>query len=193
MKLNARKRNALIMLAVAVFAAAGGYFLAMRLGPAPQPAVPPVSLAAPEPDDLLGRPRPGFSLRDLEGRIVSADDFDGQVLLLNFWATWCAPCVEEMPMLSSLHRDYADRGMQVLGVAVDDETKARDFAVELGVDYPILVGQGEGMVLGRRYGNSSGMLPYSVLVDRSGIVRWTYLGALEREELERRVGALLQL
>lgn len=180
------------MLAVAAIAAAGGYFVAMRLGPEPQPAVPPASLAAPEPDDLLGRPRPDFSLRDLQGRMVNADDFDGEVLLLNFWATWCAPCIEEMPMLARLHRDYAGRGMQVLGVAVDEESKALDFATKLGIDYPILVGQGEGMVLGRRYGNSSGMLPYSVLVDPSGIVRWTYLGALDREELERRVGALLQ-
>ncbi|MDT8321194.1 MAG: TlpA disulfide reductase family protein [Xanthomonadales bacterium] len=184
------KPTVLIMLVVAVAASAGGYFLAMRLSPAPQASSTPV--AAPRQEDLVGQPRPDFSLSNLQGRLISAGEFDGKVLLLNFWASWCAPCVEEMPMLSELQRNYAGRGLQVLGIAVDDEGKARDFARELGVVYPVLAGQGQGMVLGRRYGNSSGMLPYSVLVDRSGIVRWVYLGALGREELERRIGILLQ-
>lgn len=186
------KTSALVMLVVAVAAAAGGYFLAMRLSPVPQTRAPSLPVAMPRQEELVGQPRPDFSLTDLQGRLVSAGEFDGKVLLLNFWATWCAPCVEEMPMLSELQRDNADRGLQVLGIAVDDEGKARDFARDLGVAYPVLVGQGQGMVVGRRYGNGSGMLPYSVLVGRTGIVRWVHLGALDREELERRIGALLQ-
>jgi thiol-disulfide isomerase/thioredoxin len=110
--------------------------------------------------------------------------------LLNFWATWCAPCVEEMPMLSRLQRDYSGRGLRVVGITVDDPVRARAFAQDLGLDYPLLFGTGEAMLVGRRYGNASGMLPFSVLIDAAGVVRWTHLGAIRREQLETQLAEL---
>ena len=175
---------------VAVLAAAGGYFVAMRLAERPAAALPGDSTVAPAAAALVGQRRPDFTLADAAGNAIAAADFDGHVVLLNFWATWCAPCVEEMPMLSLLHNDFAARGLQVVGIAVDEPARARSFADGLGLDYPLLFGQGEAMLVGRRYGNASGMLPYSVLIDAAGIVRWTHLGAVSREQLERQIAAV---
>lgn len=138
-----------------------------------------------EPADLLGQQRPDFTLASIDGRRVSISDFDGRVVLINFWATWCAPCREEMPMLSELHRQYTDRGLQVVGIALDDLQQVRDFVGDLQITYPVLVGATDVLAAGRRYGNRSSLLPYSVLIDRQGVVRWTRLGALRRAELLR--------
>jgi peroxiredoxin len=176
------------MALVALLAAVGGYVAAMRMG-GPPPA-PAATRALATPEALVGQRRPDFRLVDAAGDPVTAADFDGQAVLLNFWATWCAPCVEEMPMLSRLQQDYAGQRLQVVGIAVDDAVRARSFADSLGLDYALLFGTGEAMLVGRRYGNASGMLPYSVLIDADGFVRWTHLGAVSREELDRRIAEL---
>lgn len=181
------------MAAVAVMATSSGYFVAGLLNPVSEP-VPVVSgaadgdiMSAPRTENLLGQRRPDFTLMDADGQEVSASDFDGQPVLINFWATWCAPCVEEMPMLSSLQEQYSATGIRFLGIALDDADRAREFAAEMNLGYPILVGQVDVVLTGRRYGNSSGMLPFSVLVDADGIIRWTHLGALDREQLENKL------
>jgi peroxiredoxin len=180
------------MAAIALLAAAAGYFLASKLAPVDSSPPPALAVEWPaSPESLLGEPRPGFTLISTDGENIDASSFDGQVLLINFWATWCAPCVEEMPMLSGVANQYAEEGLAVLGIAIDDPGKARDFARELALAYPVAVGTTETAMAGRAYGNRSGMLPFSVLVDRAGIVRWAHLGALEREELERRIRPLL--
>lgn len=188
------RKQIIIMVAVAVMAASGGYFVAMILSPeSGQQDYSPAAgdLAINQLEDLSGQRRPDFELGDLNGATVSAADFDGKVMLVNFWATWCKPCIEEMPMLTRLQHNYAGRGVQVVGIALDDPHKAREFASELAINYPLLVGTTDTVLAGRRYGNRSGMLPYSVLVDGDGIVRWAYLGALDKEELEAQIKALL--
>lgn len=94
-------------------------------------------------------------------------------------------------MLSEMSSGFAAQGLAVLGVAIDDPEKARAFARELAVTYPVAVGTTETASAGRAYGNRSGMLPFSVLIDREGIVRWTRLGALDREDLLQRIRPLL--
>ena len=183
------KSSLAMMAAVAVLAAAGGYFAAQYL----QPDAGPGTVAAPfsgdgealKAEDLVGQPRPDFSHHDTNGRLVSASDFDGRPLLLNFWATWCKPCVEEMPMLSAFHNDRRETGLSVVGIALDDAERAADFAAEMNLSYPVLLGATDVVMTGRRYGNRSGMLPFSVLVDSNGIIRWSHLGALEPQQLER--------
>ena len=95
-------------------------------------------------------------------------------------------------MLSDLQLNFANRGLQVVGIALDDPHKAGDFAEQLGIAYPVLVGTTDAILVGRRFGNRAGMLPYSVLVDSDGIVRWAYLGALDKQELETQIQSLLQ-
>ena len=182
------RKNIIIMAAVALMAASGGYFAAMILNYPPNTGAPvpnqPVSGISPATDDdLLGRRRPDFTLTDTSGSAVSASDLDGRAWLANFWATWCAPCVEEMPMLARLQQEYGQDELTIVGIALDDPDKARDFAKELSIDYPVLVGLGDVMLVGRKFGNQAGMLPYTVLIDAQGIIRWTHLGALDRDDL----------
>lgn len=187
------RKSIIILSAVAVMAATGGYFVATLVSPAALRATPPAVqtdaavLTPPAPENLIGERRPDFALADANGRMVSSDSFDGDVLLLNFWATWCTPCVEEMPMLSRMQQQFAGQGVNIVGIALDDPERARQFAAGLGVEYTVLFGLADAMLVGRRYGNRAGMLPYSVLVDRAGTIRWTRLGILDRIGLETRL------
>jgi len=193
------RKITIIMIAVAVMAGSGGYFAAQILGPGQQSTrqseqqaqLMAQAMATNRIEDLVGQPRPDFTLGDPNGTLVSAADFNGQVMLVNFWATWCKPCVEEMPMLSGLQQNYAAHGVQVVGIALDDPQKAQEFAAQLEISYPVLVGTTDAILVGRQYGNRAGMLPYSVLVDSEGIVRWAYLGALDKDELEAQIQAVL--
>jgi peroxiredoxin len=142
-------------------------------------------------DEMIGSKRPDFSLGTTSGQIIKASDFDGKVLLVNFWATWCGPCRAEMPMLSAMHERLSTKGFTVVGIALDDVAQARNFIDELGIRYPNAVGGADVMATGVNYGNKSGLLPYSVLVDQKGTVRWTSLGELDPAELETRITELL--
>jgi peroxiredoxin len=190
------RKNIIIMAVVALVASSGGWFLAKSLNHPAPPAMPWPSQSAavitPEQSSgkLLGQRRPDFTLSDTSGKPVSASDFEGDVWLVNFWATWCTPCVEEMPMLSLLQQEYAEQGVKIVGIALDDADRAQAFAAGMGISYPVLVGQVDVVMTGRRYGNSTGMLPFSVLIDADGIIRWTHLGALDREDLENQIQAL---
>lgn len=198
------RKSVIIMAAVAIMAASGGYFVAMILSPAtgmnpggktqqfsPRLAAGTDMLSAGQVNEMVGQARPDFTLGDSDGVTVSATDFDGKVTLINFWATWCVPCVEEMPMLSKLQQNYANRGVQIVGIALDDPQKASVFARQLDVRYPVLVGTTDAILVGRQFGNRSGMLPYSVLMDSDGVIRWVYLGALDKNEVEEQIQALL--
>lgn len=180
------KPRLLLLAAATVLGVSGGALYSWHLQSGEAPA--PVNVAVTE---LVGQPRPPFTLGDTEGQRISADGFDGDVLLINFWATWCTPCREEMPMLVEIQGRYGEQGLSVVGIALDDVQQARDFAAELGVTYTVLVGGADVMAVGAVYGNRSGMLPYTVLVDRRGIVRWTHLGILEQEQIVEQVKALL--
>lgn len=143
--------------------------------------------APPEPGAagaVVGDQRPDFRHGDLSGQWVSADDFDGRLLLVNFWATWCAPCRREMPVLQDADRDHGEN-LAVIGIAVDDPGRVGDFIEELAIEYPILVGSADVLATQRAWGNTAGVLPYTVLVDRTGIIRWQHLGEVSAKELTR--------
>ena len=103
------------------------------------------------------------------------------MLVLNFWATWCPPCLHEIPGFIALQDQYADRGVQFLGVAIDDGEKVRAFATEMGINYPTLHGQMDAIEVMAAYGNKSGGLPYTVVIDRSGQIVARHPGVLEQD------------
>jgi len=166
------------LILAATLGLAGGIAIAWFTRPDIAPSEPGTATAA-----GIGDPRPAFRHAAIDGRIVEAEDFDGRWLLLNFWATWCAPCVREMPALQSVDEHFAD--LAVVGIAVDDPGAVQPFVDRLGVTYPILVGTSDVRETRNRYGNPEGLLPYTVLVDHRGTIRWRHLGELERAEIEQ--------
>src|SRR6476661_1853241 len=115
-------------------------------------------------------------LPDLDDRLQTVGDWRGKVVVVNFWATWCAPCREEIPLFVKLQKQYGDRGLQFVGIAVDELAKVKPFAAELGMNFPVLVGGAELIELTRKLGNRAGVLPFTVVVSRAGKVVSTEVG-----------------
>lgn len=134
--------------------------------------------------------RPPFQLPDLSDQLQSVEQWDGQVVVLNFWATWCPPCVREVPMLVELQRELGPQGLQVVGIAVDKREVAQDFIEQAGVNYPILYGVQTALEISQLYENDAGTLPHTAVIDRQGKIRHIFRGELERQELQ---AALLPL
>jgi thiol-disulfide isomerase/thioredoxin len=135
--------------------------------------------------------RPHFSLPDLEGEIRHVSEWDGELLAINFWATWCAPCREEIPMLVAAQRDYRGDGLRILGLALDGREPVRRFAAEYGINYPLLVDAAGVARVQDLFGGGSG-LPMTVIVDREGRIREHVPGALTRDRLDRLLAPYLR-
>ena len=176
----------LIITLVAITAMLAGFYLSARHFSEP--------IAAPQTASggtLLGSFRPDFQLASNTGESVTPADFSGKTILINFWATWCAPCRQEMPMLIDLQRQYGSHGLQVIGIALDDAQSVRGFVETYGISYPILVGSEDVFATSDAYGNAEGVLPYSVLIDKKGVVRWHYAGIIRHEEISNLLSDLL--
>ncbi len=171
---------------IALAALLAGLSLSARYFAEPLPA----SLLSPG-GNLIGSQRPDFSLGSSKGGFVTAADFSGKTLLINFWATWCGPCRHEMPMLMDLQKEFGAQGLQVVGIALDDVQNVRSFVQRYGISYPILVGAADAMATSDAYGNVEGVLPYSVLVDKDGVIRWQYTGEIRPEDVSKLLSELL--
>lgn len=140
---------------------------------------------------VVGEPRPDIHLPDASGSPRRLSEWDGRVLVVNFWATWCPPCREEMPVLVSAARDYEAEGVSVIGVAFDQAAKVKAFMLEFDVVFPVLVEEGVGAALSAAYGNPQGLLPYTVVIDRTGTIRHTHRGRVDRQTLDGYLAGLL--
>ncbi len=169
-----------LLLAVAALAAlAAGFFVSRSLEMPRLPATPAAAV--------------DFVLPDLEGRPQSLASWQGKIVLLNFWATWCPPCREEIPLFIRFQERYATHGLQILGVAIDRREAVADYTRREGINYPVLLGEEEGLDLLARYGNPMGSLPFSVIIDRNGAIRAHKLGVFRESELEALLAPLLSL
>ena len=119
-----------------------------------------------------------------KGETLKMADFRGEPLVLNFWATWCPPCVEEMPLLDVFFRKNAPNGWQVIGLAIDQPSLVKRFMGQFPVDYPIAFGGMNGSELGRLLGNAQGGLPFTVVFDAAGNVKVQKLGKLSADEIK---------
>jgi len=164
-------KNILLFIIAITIAGGGGYALQQYLN---QPQI------RTETNPAIGHQRPEFAAMDLHGDMRNIKEWDGKIILLNFWATWCPPCLVEIPEFIELQHTYGEQGFQVIGVAIDDEAAVREFAQELGINYPSLVVQNEGVMLAKRYGNGIGALPYSVIINRDGEISYTIRGVLSK-------------
>jgi peroxiredoxin len=133
----------------------------------------------------------GVSLPDARGHEQPLAQWKGKVLVVNFWATWCVPCREEMPEFVRAQREFGDRGLQFVGIAVDQPDKVEAFAAELQLNYPALIGGFGAIELSKTLGNRLGALPFTIVVDRSGHVALTHLGPLKEGHLRSILAQLL--
>lgn len=118
------------------------------------------------------------------GEVLRLADFRGRPLVLNFWATWCPPCVEEMPLIDAFYRQNSPNGWQVLGLAIDQPSRVRQFLSQHSVSYPIGLAGLEGTELGRVLGNSQGGLPFTVVLGAQGQMKQRKLGKLSEDEVK---------
>jgi thiol-disulfide isomerase/thioredoxin len=132
-----------------------------------------------------------LALPDLASVDQPLAQWRGKMLIVNFWATWCTPCRDEMPEFVKAQRQFGARGLQFVGIAIDDAPKVRQFADEIGVNYPILLGGYGAVELSRTLGNRVGALPFTVFVDRGGRVVHTQLGPLKSGQLDAFIAQLL--
>jgi thiol-disulfide isomerase/thioredoxin len=145
-------------------------------------------LAAPEP---ASTPLPEPVLRDLDGRTRHLAEWRGQVVVLNFWATWCPPCREEMPEFVRLQEELGGRGLRFVGIAIDEPDAVRDFLKETPVNYPILIGDEQAPAWADSLGNRLSALPFSVVFDRNGRPAKAHTGIFRREQVLEAVQPLL--
>jgi thiol-disulfide isomerase/thioredoxin len=171
---------------VAIAAAAAGFALYRfviepRISSTPAvPVLPPIEKPQIQTIETL----PQFSLRDREGNLVSIQSWPGKSLIINFWATWCAPCRKEIPLLMQTQKARGTKGFQVVGIAVDDREAVLKYADEIGLDYPLLIGEQDGLDALSAFGVASPAFPITAFTDHQGRVVAVYPGELTKDKLE---------
>jgi peroxiredoxin len=186
---------------VALWAGVRLYQTRAAASPTARLKVPVGEASAPTPSDLmtdLGETvrmparipdrLPDFELADPAGTKTAIHHWAGRSLVLNFWATWCEPCRREIPLLESLSSRWADRGITVVGIAVDEPKAVSAFAREFSIHYPLLVGEDDALAVIARLGFESPGFPFTVFTDRAGDVVALFLGELHAPQAEMILG-----
>lgn len=173
-----RTQQWLILILAGAVAAAGGYGLGKHQG-----ATAPATTSA---------GHLSFQLEDLDHHPRTLADWQGKTLLINFWATWCPPCRQEIPLLIKAEQRYASRGVEVIGIAVDDPQAVRAFSAKMHINYPVLLGEDQAVELLKQAGDGQGLLPYSVLLSTKGKVVATQVGAFDKSTLQHDLAAALK-
>jgi thiol-disulfide isomerase/thioredoxin len=166
---------------------AGALFMAGRIaavktepGAAGQPQVETMTAPA-----LEANSHPAFELMGLDGEMRNFDEFDGRHRLLNFWATWCAPCRREIPLLKDFQAEQGDDGILVIGIAVDTMEEVREYAVAAEFNYPILVGEMDAMAVAEQSGLQFHAMPFTMIVTADGEFLNAHFGELHRPDLDK--------
>lgn len=176
-------RNTLLLTAVALGSMLAGALLYNVLQTR-MPAAP--AAVSPAPPQLHSIPLTG-----LERDESLLSDWPGEILIVNFWAPWCAPCRREIPALIEVGRDYAARGVKVLGIAFDNEQQVRRFAADYAIDYPLFLGANRSAMYNAAFGNPSGSLPFTAMLDRDLRIVYRHNGELSAQQLRARLEEFL--
>ncbi len=173
----------ILILLLALAAGATAYF-ASRAWLAPE-SLPTNATAPPEvPQSVIPERRPDVTLADRDGTLRKLSEWDGRPLIINFWATWCAPCRREIPMLNELARDPALADFALIGIAIDFREDVLAFLAETPVDYTVLIGEQDGLDASAAFGMGTLGLPYTAFIDRAGRIVTIHLGELHRPQAD---------
>ena len=188
--------RAMLMALVVAASAVAGFLLQRHFqAPAETPAAAPASYRpAPPPaadTNVVGTRRPEFTLPDMQGRARQIGEWDGRVLTVNFWASWCLPCLKEIPELGELQSRHGDRGLQVIGIALQDPSELEEFIIEKKMNYPVLAAVAPVIAVAEGFGNLAGVLPYTAIIDRSGEIVYVKAGPVTGAEVEAIIEPLL--
>ncbi|MES2261446.1 MAG: redoxin family protein [Pseudomonadota bacterium] len=173
------KKNYLIYAVIAIAFGATGAWVGLNKKAPPAPVTSTAAAGQVAPVDALFRQE----MKDAKGVQQALAQWKGKALVVNFWAPWCGPCVEEMPELSSLQTESKGKNLQIIGIGIDSPTNIAEFADKHHIAYPVYVAGMSGTELSRQLGNTQGGLPYTVLIGADGQVKKTYLGRLKFDEL----------
>lgn len=135
--------------------------------------------------------RSEFLLPDLQGQMRNIREWDGKVIVLNFWATWCPPCRKEIPAFIKVQEELGPRGVQFIGVAIDDRQAVRDFSDEMGINYPLLTGEADASAVAQTYGNRMLVLPFTAIINKAGQVVHAKAGELTQAQVRNLLLPLL--
>ena len=181
-----KKNNLLAYAAIALAFGAMGAYVATRHHEAAPPVRTSVAPGVTGPVQALY----AQALPDASGASQAMSQWKGKALIVNFWAPWCGPCVEEMPELSALQNESAGKNVQIIGIGIDSPSNIAQFATKFKIAYPVYVAGMSGTELSRQFGNTAGGLPYTVLIGADGQVKKTYLGRLKFEQLRADLATL---
>ena len=178
---------------VAIAAGAAGFWTS-RHGGAILPAADPAGRTpgqASQLDPAAGARVLALTLPDADGQMHDLSQWRGQIVVVNFWATWCPPCRDEIPDFVTLFRTHRNNGVRFVGLSIDSAANVADFRTELDVPYPLLVGNADVLNLATTLGNPAQALPFTLILDRQGLIRHARVGRLSKTELAGRIDALL--
>lgn len=178
--MNKARRNASLLIGGAGLAAIGGFVLQSKFRGNRQDAA--------AIDSLWNWP-----FQDLVGGEKRLSAWRGKVLVVNFWATWCEPCREEIPTLVRTQSKYAVNGLQMVGISIDSASKVQEFSKEYKVQYPLLIAGIDVIEITRNLGNKAAGLPYTVVLSRDGAIQARHLGGISESQLELAIAPLLGL
>jgi len=169
-------KNTKIIIFAAVLALGGGIFARGYFAP--------VALANPIP---LAE----FTMPDVSGKPHNIKEWESKIRIINFWATWCPPCLKEIPMFKTLQQQFTNNGLQFIGVAVDDQASVKEYMAKTDINYPILIGDLAGIALSQQLGNTAGVVPYTLIVNQQGQVIYQHNGEISREQIIEIITPLL--